>query len=212
MNITGDKDFDELLNRVVNIFETKGKDYAEKDDRLAQFRKAADKYDLTMPQVLGVYIDKHIESLNKWIKGQELSGEPIEEKLLDIIVYSLLAFKMVRENKPSAISMIQDDLAEVRKNIMSSRVATAESVKDDRVKCDDHDRIGVISCDNCGELAMISKPETSHMSFDAWKLQVTDSKFFCNTCCHDDTSVSADETFGIAVRLIERLESDTNNS
>ena len=52
-----------------------------------------------MKQVLGVYMSKHLRSIFKWLRGEELKGEPIEEKLVDNIVYSLLAYKLVKEEK-----------------------------------------------------------------------------------------------------------------
>lgn len=95
--LTNDPDFDELLNKCLNVLKTKGVDYAKVGDRLAGIRATANKYKISMRQVLGVYIDKHHSSINKWLSGDELKGEPIDEKLLDNIVYSLLIYKVVKE-------------------------------------------------------------------------------------------------------------------
>jgi len=104
--MTNDEDFDELLNRCFDILKTKSADYAEEDDRLAEFRATADEMGITMRQALGVYMNKHLRSVKKWVKGEELKGEPIEEKLLDIIVYCLLGYKMVKEErKPTAVQI-----------------------------------------------------------------------------------------------------------
>jgi len=97
--MTGDKELDELLLRVHEIFRTKGIDYGAEEDRLHQFRTSAAKSNVTMKQVLGIFMDKHLTSLEKWIKGEELRGEPIEEKLLDIICYSMLGYKIAKEEK-----------------------------------------------------------------------------------------------------------------
>jgi len=98
-NFTGDKDFDELLDKCLRIMKTKAVDYAEAGDRLAEIRETAKDCELTMRQALGVYMNKHIRSIKKWVRGVELKGEPIEEKLLDNIVYSLLAYKLVKEER-----------------------------------------------------------------------------------------------------------------
>lgn len=95
--MTGDKDFDEILEKCYTILKTKSVDYAEDNDRLAEIRKTAEMTGCTMPQVLGVYMNKHLRSIFKWFRGEQLRGEPVEEKLVDNIVYSLLVYKLVKE-------------------------------------------------------------------------------------------------------------------
>lgn len=98
-NFTGDKDFDELLDKCLRILKTKAVDYAEAGDRLAEIRETARECEIPMRKALGVYMSKHIRSIRKWVRGVELKGEPIEEKLLDNIVYSLIAYKLVKEER-----------------------------------------------------------------------------------------------------------------
>lgn len=98
-SLTGDAEFDEMLDKCLHVLKTKSLDYAEEGDRLAEFRRTAKKNGVTMRQVWGIYTDKHLESIDKWKRGQELLGEPVEDKLMDIIVYCLLAYKMVKEEK-----------------------------------------------------------------------------------------------------------------
>lgn len=97
--MTGDKDFDELLTRCLEILKTKSIDYAEADDRLAEFRATAKENGLTMKQVFGVYMSKHFRSVQKWARGEELKGESVDHKFMDLIVYSLLGFKLMKEEK-----------------------------------------------------------------------------------------------------------------
>lgn len=108
MKLTGDTDFDELLEKVFRIMKTKAVDYAEPGDRLAEIRHTSEKYDIPMRKVLAVYKEKHLRSLVKWLKGEDLKGEPVEEKLLDLIVYSLLAYKLAKEER----SLTEEKLAE----------------------------------------------------------------------------------------------------
>lgn len=96
---TGDEDFDELLDKCLRIMKTKAIDYAEEDDRLAELRATAAEIGVSMKQVLGVYMNKHLRSVFKWLRGEELKGEPVEDKLMDIIVYCLLAYKLVKESR-----------------------------------------------------------------------------------------------------------------
>jgi len=97
--MTGDKDFDELLQRCFDILKTKSADYAEDGDRLAEFRETSKECGISMRQTLGVYMNKHLRSVKKWVRGEQLKGEPVEEKLLDIIVYCLLGYKMLKEER-----------------------------------------------------------------------------------------------------------------
>jgi len=99
-SLTGDKDFDALIQRALDILKTKSLDYATDKDRLAEIRATSEMTGVTMRQTLGVYMNKHLRSVFKWLRGEELLGEPIEEKLVDIIVYALLGYKIcVEENK-----------------------------------------------------------------------------------------------------------------
>ncbi len=102
ISYTGDKDFDEILDKCFRIMRTKALDYASETDRLSELRATSDETGISMRATLGVYMNKHLRSLFKWIRGEELKGEPIEEKLVDIIVYSLLGYKLAREERTHA--------------------------------------------------------------------------------------------------------------
>ena len=97
--LTGDPEFDELLEKCLHTLKTKALDYANEDDRLAELRETAVELKITMKQALGVYMNKHLRSIFKWFRGEELKGEPVEEKFLDIIVYSLLGYKLALEER-----------------------------------------------------------------------------------------------------------------
>jgi len=96
---TGDEDFDALIEKGIRIMKTKSVDYAEAGDRLAEIKETARDVGITPRQVLGVYINKHYRSVKKWMRGEELRGEPIEEKLCDIQVYAWIAAKLAAEER-----------------------------------------------------------------------------------------------------------------
>jgi len=96
---TGDEDFDALIDKGIRIMKTKSIDYAEAGDRLAEIKETARDVGITPRQVLGVYMNKHYRSLKKWMRGDELKGEPIDEKLCDIQVYSWIAAKLAAEER-----------------------------------------------------------------------------------------------------------------
>jgi hypothetical protein len=183
---TGDKDFDEILDKVFRIMKTKAVDYAKEGDRLAQFRSAAVKYDLSMRQVLGVYMDKHLESVNKWICGEELKGEPIEDKLLDNIVYSLLGYKIAKEERRSRT--VEQETKRFPENATEADV-------------------GIVVCDMCGREMTLGQPPSSKLSFAEWKHEVGNSPFACNVCVNDpDTMARAPAGIQEAVRRFTSMK------
>lgn len=95
--MTGDRDIDEFLQRCIDIFSSKGLDYGEDDDRLAEFRETARENETTPEKVLYIYVSKHLRSIRKHCNGRSLKGEPVEEKILDVACYMMLLYKMARE-------------------------------------------------------------------------------------------------------------------
>src|SRR5690348_10584469 len=83
------------------IMNAKGPDYSGTEDRLANFKVVAQLVGITPRQVLGVYMAKHYTAIFKWIRGEELSGEPISAKLDDNINYSVLARALDVEEQSS---------------------------------------------------------------------------------------------------------------
>jgi len=116
--VTGDPDFDRLLERCLEVLKVKGHDYTMgSPDRLANFREAGRFLDEDPMKVLGVHLYKHVAAVFSYIKGRTES-EPIEERLVDVINYCLLLGRMVAEAKRLAgedarvpcPSKIQDNL------------------------------------------------------------------------------------------------------
>ena len=104
MEFTGDVDFDNILNKCVEILKVKGEDYTLGTGRRTHnFHTVAEFTGMTPEQVLGVYLYKHVSSLFSYIKsGGQRESEPIEERLCDIINYCLLCSKLISEKKQSS--------------------------------------------------------------------------------------------------------------
>lgn len=80
------------LNNLITLTQTKGEEYARsEDDQLANFRRQANEFGMSMEQVLGIYLNKHLDSIKFHIKnpGVELA-EPIEGRIDDAILYLIL--------------------------------------------------------------------------------------------------------------------------
>jgi len=100
VQLTGDKEIDELLVECMETLRDKGAEYTiGSKDRLHNFRTVGNTIGLKMPQVWFTYFYKHFSSLSSYIKNDctVKSVEPIQSRIMDMIVYLLLFHKMVKE-------------------------------------------------------------------------------------------------------------------
>ena len=83
--------FDELFGLVIEESNNKGKDYASREDCLANFKRQAQNLGMTPFQIWAVYFNKHIDSLNNAIKQDpqipSCHSEPISSRIVDSIAY-----------------------------------------------------------------------------------------------------------------------------
>src|SRR3954447_952617 len=78
----------------------KGKDYAGDTDALSNFKRTAELTGLTPYQVWAVFVNKHWDAVNSFVRnGGQLESEPIEERLHDLIVYCFLMLGLIEEEK-----------------------------------------------------------------------------------------------------------------
>lgn len=101
MELTGDAVMDQMLKDCIKTLQLKGAEYTiGSEDRLANFRRVAEQVDSTPEKTWFTYFYKHYCALVSYIKkGKVTSNEPIEGRIMDMIVYLLLFTKMVKENQ-----------------------------------------------------------------------------------------------------------------
>ena len=104
------QEFDEFQNRlieqVVEMKNTKGKEYANSESRFANFDRLAVRLNIKPTAVALVYLTKHLDSIESYIKnGQTYSTESIQGRIVDAITYLTLIAGMIEEDL-----LIQDDL------------------------------------------------------------------------------------------------------
>lgn len=91
----------ERIEKTKHLLLVKGKEYVRNDDRLHNFRRAAEMSRSNMPRQLHGMVQKHIVSyydmLDDIDQGKKVSKETIEEKLGDIIVYMHLQEVAIKE-------------------------------------------------------------------------------------------------------------------
>jgi hypothetical protein len=91
----------QLIDKVLAMGPTKGKEYANSENRFANFNRLAAELDMTNIRVAWVYTKKHLDSIASYCRiGQTFSSEGIEGRIVDAIVYLTLIAGMIEEAKP----------------------------------------------------------------------------------------------------------------
>jgi hypothetical protein len=106
----------ELNKELAKVHHAKSTDYAGKEDVLANFKRIAEKTGLTKYQVWSVYFNKHIEAICNSIKHNsdepQVESEPLEERVVDAIVYlKLFHFMRVEDKAKRQKKKLKADLA-----------------------------------------------------------------------------------------------------
>lgn len=100
-HIEGDADFREAIAALDRLLTTKGHDYTQGGDRLKNFDRNGERLGLTPETVLAVYMFKHFDAIETYLRKGAIESEPIETRILDGIGYLLLLYKMVRRGQRS---------------------------------------------------------------------------------------------------------------
>lgn len=93
--------FNEMITRVmdhlIDISNTKGRDYAGNEDALRHFRDTAERVQLTPERVLLVKAFKHWDAIVTYCTTGYVSSENIEGRINDMLMYLLHLHAMVQE-------------------------------------------------------------------------------------------------------------------
>ena len=91
--------FDEMVADLNSLLTKKGREYASDADALANF-KNADDIGVSPLQKALIFAEKHWFSIKSYAKrGKELSNEPIEGRVHDMINYLFLILCLIKEGK-----------------------------------------------------------------------------------------------------------------
>ena len=93
----------ETLESISKLLRVKGGEYAGSEDRLANFKRGQLRTGAHPYQVLWIYLSKHIDSVETFIKDTASGNvrersEPIDGRLDDIINYCLLMKALIKES------------------------------------------------------------------------------------------------------------------
>ena len=96
------EDFDRyqanILEEVVKMKNTKGREYANSESRFANFDRLSDRLNISNLQVALVYLTKHMDAIESYIgRGRTYSTETIQGRIVDAITYLTLIGGMIQE-------------------------------------------------------------------------------------------------------------------
>ena len=96
------EEFNELfLDIMMEVKQTRDagqKEYAHTEENVfANFERVADNLDISREQALMVYLMKHIDGINAWVKGHKSQREEVTGMIKDAIVYLCLLWGMANE-------------------------------------------------------------------------------------------------------------------
>ena len=100
-----DKFIEEQFEKMMQITRSKGIEYANSDlDANANFKEVGEKMGLDPKTVLWVYATKHFQSITSFIKkGHVESNEPIEGRVHDLALYSLILLSLIEDERTNKL-------------------------------------------------------------------------------------------------------------
>ena len=106
---TFDNLFLQIIDKVKQTRDSGQKEYAHsKENVFANFERVAESLDISKEQALMVYLMKHMDGINAWIKGHKSQREDVTGRIKDAIVYLCLLWGMA-EDKQSDIDAFFDE-------------------------------------------------------------------------------------------------------
>lgn len=97
------EEFDDIVDRLhkleKEICATKGKEYSNSEDRLANFKRVGTELAISPLSVAYVYLKKHLDSISFATKNDEVISESFESRILDARTYLALLYALYIEIK-----------------------------------------------------------------------------------------------------------------
>jgi len=107
------KDFIEETQRFfeecLDVMNTKGQEYAGSEDKFANFKRLANKYNVPTEEICGIYMTKHLDSIDSFIRERRAGksvmeieaglSEPISGRIMDAVNYLFILKGIVDEER-----------------------------------------------------------------------------------------------------------------
>ena len=85
------------FDRILSLTNTKGEEYSQSTDQLANFKRQAEQLGIPPQVILMVYLNKHLDAIRGFIRTGTTMSEPISGRIDDAILYLILLQGMVTE-------------------------------------------------------------------------------------------------------------------
>ncbi len=88
-----------VLQEAEKLREVKGNDYSGTEDCNSNFKRLGKKLNLTPETILWVYLTKHLDSIETFIREGKVASEPIDSRIIDSINYLLILQSLINESR-----------------------------------------------------------------------------------------------------------------
>jgi hypothetical protein len=88
---------EKVFDRVRELQETKGREYATDADTLVDFKEVAAEMGVDPLVVWGVYVKKHQRAIDTFIREGSVKSEAIQSRILDVITYHILLLGLIQD-------------------------------------------------------------------------------------------------------------------
>lgn len=95
-----------LVDEILQMRDTKGKEYAGEKDRFDNFNRLSLRLGIPRQMVWLVYFTKHMDAIESYIKnGREFSTESVRGRIVDAMTYLSLLAGMIEEDKEQSLQL-----------------------------------------------------------------------------------------------------------
>tara|TARA_Y100001973_G_C5170826_1_gene318956 strand:- start:946 stop:1377 length:432 start_codon:yes stop_codon:yes gene_type:complete len=104
-----DKLFKNIIEEVRETRDSGQKEYAHTEsDVFANFKRVGQSLNISKEQALMVYLIKHIDGINAWVKGHKSQREDVTGRIKDAIVYLCLLWGMAKDHEDDLDAFFDD--------------------------------------------------------------------------------------------------------
>lgn len=116
---------------LLELCRTKGVEYAGTEDKLANFKKTAVECGLDPMQVLYIFMNKHYNAIQSYVRNKKVFSEPIVGRIRDCQLYLALLEGLVleengRQTGELSMNLIDFNIALAPNNIKTCRLTPEE--------------------------------------------------------------------------------------
>ncbi len=98
------------FGRISSLTASKGEEYANSPDQLANFKRQSAQLGISPQLVLSVYLNKHLDAIMSYVQSGAVLSEPISGRIDDAILYLILLQAMVHEATESTPEALEEEV------------------------------------------------------------------------------------------------------